>query len=228
MPKTFLQLVQTCFSACLFLSGIGLPCNSFAGDVLKLNVGILKTSEIERQVSRLQHSSLATEWIVQFKSHIRYSDRRGLQKSGIEIFDYIPDDALVVRTDFKTLRSYRLSHSHVATFVPFLGSFKISPEIGMTNVFNCDRREALTIHFFKAQEGPKLTGLIGEMSENVLIQEHLGRSLDLLLPRNLIPMVAAMTGVEQIQSQSSGSEHSTGEAAELLFPELGMISKSLK
>lgn len=172
-----------------------------AGEILKLNAGRISTAQVQKQYSNVYANSKVTEWILQFKKPITEENKKALHRAGFEVFSYLPDDALVVRTSHEALDDFQKNNKSVHGFVPYIGSYKVSRDFGATSVFNRDAQVALLVQVFKADEASSIAQKIAQLDSNVRVQNADGRTMAIVMPRNLIPLVAALTGVEHIQAQ---------------------------
>lgn len=174
-----------------------------AGEVLKLNTGTVRPAVLQAKYSALYAAgSQKTEWIVQFKSAVTEANKNSLRQIGAEVFGYLPEDALVVRSTAEILRNFQNSHAGaVNAFVPYAGSYKVSSDIGATSIFNRDQADGILLQTFKASEAASLAAQIQKLSSDVVVRSVDGRAITVSLPRHLIPMVAAMTGIEHLQPQ---------------------------
>lgn len=203
-------LMKTAVLAIFFAASV-----TRAGEVLKLASGPIDPVETQKKFSPIYaRSTRNTEWIVQFKHPITLNNRRTLRQAGADIFTYMPEDALVVRADYLTLEEYAKTQGDVNAFIPYLGSYKVGLDIGITNIFNQDKNVFVLVKAFVPKEAAQLADQIRSLHSEVVVQEVEGAEMTVILPRNLIPMVAAMTGVERVQS---------ADPSELMKPTLGSL-----
>src|SRR5256885_1434080 len=76
-----------------------------AGELLKLKNGVINTTQTVRELSLQPSDQMTVEFILQYKNPVTESDQQALRNQGVEIFRYIPDDALLVRTSQRVMKS---------------------------------------------------------------------------------------------------------------------------
>lgn len=173
-----------------------------AGDTLRFNAGFINTLEAQKSVSSFYNSANSeTEWIVQFQKPITSANKNNLKAMKAEIFGYLPDDALVVRADQKIMKAFQQKYAGVTAIIPYASSYKISSDIGTLNLFNQETHQAVMVKIFKKQELLVLAQQMKDLSAGVTIQDLGDKVIVAVLPKHLIPAVAALTGVEHIQAQ---------------------------
>lgn len=177
-----------------------LATSAQAGEVLKLKSGAVRPTDIQKRFSNTYSTSRVTEWIVQFKTPITAQIKKSLSQQGMEVFGYLPDDALVVRSSQQTVQNFAAHNDLVNAFIPYSASYKINSDVGVLNVFNQNQLQAFFVKTFKAQETLKIAEQIAAMNSEVTIHDVGGKVISVVMPKNLVPMVAATTGVEHIQS----------------------------
>ncbi|NUN05535.1 MAG: S8 family serine peptidase [Bdellovibrio sp.] len=170
-----------------------------AGTVLKLNAGFVDTNKAANTYAALWSAESApTEFIVQFKKAITESDKIALAKN-FEIFGYLPDDALVVRGTYLNLVNFKNAHPEVQAVVKYLPSYKVSAQFSALSIFNKDAVESVLVKAFKSSEGAAIARRISALNPQVQLQVVDGKYIAALLPRGIVPQVAMLTGVENIQ-----------------------------
>ncbi len=177
-----------------------LASTSQAGEVLKLKSGAVKPADIQKRFSNIYSSNKVTEWIVQFKTPITAQIKKSFTEKGIEVFGYLPEDALVVRANLQALQGVLALNNQVNAYVPYSASYKINADVGVLNIFNQNSLQAFFVKTFKSQETTKIAEQISAMNSDVTIHDMGGKVISVVMPKNLVPMVAALTGVEHIQS----------------------------
>ena len=103
-----------------------LSTTAFAGTELKLNSGTISTSEMK--ISLNENLIDQTEWIVQFKDKVTEKIKTQLQQNGVTIYSYLPEDALIVRADYRTAK-YLKTFSNIQAVLAFEANMKMSPTL---------------------------------------------------------------------------------------------------
>lgn len=170
-----------------------------AGTVLKMNSGAVDTTKISNNyAASWMMETQPTEYIVQFKKAITEADKAKL-KAQFEVFGYLPDDALVVRSTYAKLLSFKNSHPEVQAVVKYSASYKVSSSFDVASVFNKDTIQSVLVKTFKASDADLVASKIAALNPKVELQVVDGNSVMALVPRGLVSQVAALTGVEHVQ-----------------------------
>ncbi|WP_413568134.1 S8 family serine peptidase [Bdellovibrio sp. HCB117] len=170
-----------------------------AGTVLKMNSGSVDTTKISNNyAASWMMETQPTEYIVQFKKAITEADKAKL-KAQFEVFGYLPDDALVVRSTYAKLLSFKNSHPEVQAVVKYSASYKVSSSFDVASVFNKDTIQSVLVKTFKASDADLVASKIAALNPKVELQVVDGNSVMALVPRGLVSQVAALTGVEHVQ-----------------------------
>ncbi|KYG60866.1 serine protease [Bdellovibrio bacteriovorus] len=170
-----------------------------AGTVLKLNSGAVDTTKISNNyAASWMMETQPTEYIVQFKKAITEADKAKL-KAQFEVFGYLPEDALVVRSTYAKLLSFKNSHPEVQAVVKYSASYKVSSSFDVASVFNKDTVQSVLVKTFKASDADLVASKMAALNPKVELQVVDGNSVMALVPRGLVSQVAALTGVEHIQ-----------------------------
>jgi subtilisin family serine protease len=139
-----------------------------------------------------------TEYLLQFSHPISDSDQSQLKKQFL-VFGYFPDDALVVRGSYAELMKYAKVHSGIQAVVRYAPILKLSSDLTAPRVFNQSQWVEVTVTLFANSEEIKISHLIQNMNDQIVIQEIAGRYLHLWVPREMILQIAALAGVEHIE-----------------------------
>ncbi|KYG63549.1 serine protease [Bdellovibrio bacteriovorus] len=170
-----------------------------AGTVLKMNSGAVDTTKISNNyAASWMMETQPTEYIVQFKKAITEADKATL-KAQFEVFGYLPDDALVVRSTYAKLLSFKNSHPEVQAVVKYSASYKVSSSFDVASVFNKDTVQSVLVKTFKASDADLVASKMAALNPKVELQVVDGNSVMALVPRGLVSQVAALTGVEHVQ-----------------------------
>jgi serine protease AprX len=174
-----------------------LSFSAFAGTELKLNTGNLNTQN-KAFVAKAGMTN-QTEWIIQFKNHITEKVKADLTQNSVVIYNYIPEDALLVRSDYRTIQ--KLSQlSNVQAVVAFEPNMKLSPTLGLMTSVTSGKRETFIVSVFDQSERSVIENTIKTISKNILIQKSAARNFVLTTERANIMAIAAVEGVENIQA----------------------------
>ncbi|MBY0555067.1 S8 family serine peptidase [bacterium] len=174
-----------------------LSFSAFAGTEIKLNSGSISTINSQVVISEAQAEQ--TEWIIQYKNHVTEAIKHELQKAGVEIYSYLPEDALIVRAEFATIKQIR-SQNKVQAVLPFEAYMKISPTLGVLSSVTAPTRETFIVSVFDQSERTIIEATIRNISKNILIQKSAARNFVLTTERANLPAIAAVAGVENIQA----------------------------
>ncbi|WP_373997660.1 S8 family serine peptidase [Bdellovibrio bacteriovorus] len=170
-----------------------------AGTVLKMNSGAVDTTKISNNyAASWMMETQPTEYIVQFKKAITEADKAKL-KAQFEVFGYLPDDALVVRSTYAKLLSFKNSHPEIQAVVKYSASYKVSSSFDVASVFNKDTVQSVLVKTFKASDADLVASKMAALNPKVELQVVDGNSVMALVPRGLVSQVAALTGVEHVQ-----------------------------
>ncbi len=170
-----------------------------AGTEIKLNRGVINTRQAATESVLSKAFVNQSEWIVQFKNHIREADKAYLLKNGFQIHSYMPEDALIVRGSQSMIQILQKENS-IQAIVPFQAGMKLSPQLGIMSSLTAPSRETVIISVFKADELAQITQKIQNLSKDILIQRAGETSIVLTTTRAQLTAIAAIQGVEGLQS----------------------------
>jgi serine protease AprX len=171
--------------------------SAFAGTELKLNSGVIDTQNLSSQLH--QNQTEHTEWIIQYKKPITESNKKELQQSGVSIYSYLPDDALIVRANYKTIQQIK-NLSIVQAVLAFEAYMKLSPTLGVLSSLTSETRETFIVSVFDQSERTIIESTIKSISKNILIQKSADRNFVLTTERRNLALIAAVAGVENVQA----------------------------
>ncbi len=144
---------------------------------------------------KAEDSKLITEWIVQFKSHVTEANKKNLTQKGIQIFGYLPEDALIVRGSQNQLQS--LNKTEVQTILPFTAKMKISSRIKTDVNSLLSKPETFVVSAFSIKDVPSI---LNQLTQNkIAIQLSSGTSILVSAKSSDLVKIAAIVGVEHIQ-----------------------------
>lgn len=105
-------------------------------------------------------------YIVQWKSLVREAEKEQLKKMEVELLNYLPDDAFLVKAD----RTHALQIedlSFVRVVLPYEASFKVEPELTVNGIFSFNDQQLVTIQVLKGSNTSRLYSLVDSVvSEN--------------------------------------------------------------
>ncbi len=167
-----------------------------AGTVLRFQNGNVNAAEVAQKSIML--SSLNEDYVVQFKGAITEADKTALKAAGLQIFRYIPDDALIVRGTSAQISNFA-QNGKVNAFVPFKGAMKLSANLPALSVFSKIQSEVVVISAFSAQDASAILETLRASDSNLLVLDQTGRTLTLRLNLANVADLASYRGVEFVQ-----------------------------
>jgi len=170
--------------------------SAFAGTEIKLNSGTISTAKKSIQITE---STAATEWIIQFQNHITEQTKAALKDAGLTVYNYIPEDALVVRGSAAQMQRFS-QRSDVQAVVSLQGYMKLSPTLGPVSSVTAEKRETFLVSVFDQAERSVVENAVRALNKNVLIQKSAGNSFVVTTDRGQLLTIAGLAGVENIQS----------------------------
>lgn len=174
-----------------------------AGEKLHFVQGDLVTKDpssfeqmIPMNVSRAESVS-SENYVVQFKSAITEADKQWLKKLKVEVLQYIPDDAYLV-SSLKVPVQTLLNNKRVNGVVPFLSTWKVSPQFAERSVFNAEQREAVMI---QAMRDSDLDAVVASLQAipQVEVKQASGRHIIALSPKKDLEQISTLENVLWIQ-----------------------------
>lgn len=171
--------------------------SAFAGTEIKLNSGTINTKDV--RISLNYDLAEQTEWIVQFKNRITENTKKELQQSAVVIYSYLPEDALIVRTDFRTAKLL-LTDANVQAVLAFQPFMKMSPTLGLLTDLTSGTRETFIVSVFDQSERSIIENNLKNKIKNILIQKSAARNFVVTTERANLAAIAAVAGVENVQA----------------------------
>ncbi len=169
---------------------------ALAGTELKLNSGIISTNTHQAQSSV---AATGTEWIVQFKNHIRESDKALLRSAGLKIHSYLPDDAFLVRGSAVQALSLK-QNSLIQAVIAFQPAMKLSPTLGENGALRAASRESILVTLFNVSDSSQVMAALKNIGADLAVQKVNGVSIVVSTFRAHLNQIAAIEGVENVQS----------------------------
>lgn len=169
-----------------------------AGTELKLNSGTITTKNAEL-FSLDEGFAGHTEWIVQFKNRVTEKTKKSLIQNSVVIYSYLPEDALIVRAHFNTIKLLKVN-SDVQAVLPFDAAMKISPSVAKLATVTSQNRETFIVSVFDQAERSIIENTIKNISNKILIQKSAGRNFVITTERSNLMAIASVAGVEHVQT----------------------------
>lgn len=179
--------------------------NAQAGDVLRFknetvnlqsqSVMVAKMTAQQKQAYLNYFSGHSSEYVVQFKEHIRESQKLKLTEMGLTVLGYLPDDALLVRGSGEKVLGLADQNLGVRVSVPYHRKWKVRKDV-ITNL-NTKSVERVSIRAFSVQDQVKLNEQLSAMN-NVDVKAASGKNLLVELRASSLPLVSALNGIEWI------------------------------
>lgn len=171
-----------------------------AGEVLRLKSGEVNTREEARRSS--PETTLKGNkgyFVVQFKQPIQRKDHQALKDLGAKVVRYLPDDALIVKADLKTLEGIRSSLKEgVHAIVHYSPIWKQSQDFVPASVFSAQQIEDVLVLLFPGEKSVPVVRAIRAIPGTEVVTSG-GRSIRVRLERQLIDELAKIEGVEWVQ-----------------------------
>ncbi|RME15614.1 MAG: serine protease [Bdellovibrio sp.] len=182
------------------LLGLLLGTALSAGEKLYLQSGEVTLTEGNAGRSSLAQTlggvneevSLKTQFfIVQFKNRITYQDQKFLKENGVEIFRYLPADALIVKAPRQLLKTLKMLNPSLRTFVPYFPRWRMSSQL-----FKSPYKKVL-VRFFSEKKAKKALNTLESFGQ---VKEALGKSVVMdQVAFSQLENIAAIESVEWVQ-----------------------------
>lgn len=185
------SFVSTVATAALLLAAT----NASAGTVLKFQNGSVTAKGIQVSNSFAQQ---ADDYVVQFQGRITEADKSALKAAGIQVFRYIPDDALIVRASSAQLLNVE-SQLRINAIVPFKGAMKLSENLPSISVFSRNQTSVLVISHLSAADAQSNADYLQSLDADVKVFELNGKVMVARMNQALVPTLANLRGVEFIE-----------------------------
>jgi hypothetical protein len=103
--------------------------SNLSAEELHLRVGSFDPKEATpAKLSISKKEDKVAEWIIQFTGPIENQWRDKLKELGVEIRDYVPENAYLVRMSH-SLKEKVSTLNHIRVIIPFRPEYKIDPEL---------------------------------------------------------------------------------------------------
>jgi serine protease AprX len=178
---------------------------ALAGEVLRFRTGNFQPQKMSLDGANLplnfvdkNQTKTTRYFVVQFKQKVTESDKQSLTSKGIEVFQYLPDDAFLVRGNRDVILN--LNQNGFAQVVPFAASWKVSPDFGSLNIITNNNSADILV---KAVESNVRQSILDTLAGLNITAEAVGdRIIRLVAPRAMIPQIASLEGVQWIEPVS--------------------------
>ncbi|MFP5519807.1 MAG: S8 family serine peptidase [Bdellovibrionia bacterium] len=179
---------------------LGMAQSAFAGTELHLNSGKISTLQVARTTLTRTLENQKQSFIVQFKNKIMPQDQAWLKSQQVEVFSYIPDDALLVRAKGSVVDTI-LQNDKVQAVVDYQSAMKLSSELGRSSIFNQNELQQVLVKTFTVSDAQNLVSLLDERAPQVEVLHQEGRFLVLKANRFDVFKMAELSLVESVQAQ---------------------------
>jgi serine protease AprX len=167
-----------------------------AGSLLHFHNGSINPKA--QAQSNLAFDHVSQDYVLQFKGMVTEADKQELQAQGMQVFRYMPDDALIVRATAQQLSSYA-TNGKVNAFVLYKGAMKLSSNLPSLSVFSQNKFVNVNITTFQAQDTARILASLQSMDARLKVIDQSAKSLAVQVQQTLLPTLAEMPGVEFIQ-----------------------------
>lgn len=138
------------------------------------------------------------DYLVQFAGPITEAQKAALKSQGVEIFRYVPDNALIVRANSRQLQTARAQAS-VVGFAPFTGAYKLSDNLPSLSVFSRNRTATVVVKSLSEQDLSSVINSIQALDSSAQVVDAAGRVAVVKLRETSISQLAKVRGVEFVQ-----------------------------
>ena len=169
---------------------------SQAGSLLRFHNGDVDPKTSNRITVAFDH--LTDDYVLQFKNAITESDKKALKAQGIQVFRYIPDDALIVRATATQLSQFA-HNGKINAFIPYKGAVKLSSALPPLSVFSRAKSINVAILTFSTEDSQHILNALQTQDPNLKVIDHTGSTLSVQMQQTLLANLAEMPGVEFVQ-----------------------------
>ena len=167
-----------------------------AGSLLHFQTGSIDPKSVAQ--SNLAFDHVSADYVLQFKGLVTEADKRALQAQGMQIFRYMPDDALIVRASAAQLTAFA-QNGKVNAFVPYKGAMKISGNLPALSVFSRGKSININISTFTVADAARVLTNLQALDPQLTVIDQGGKSLAIRGQQTLLANLAEMPGVEFVQ-----------------------------
>lgn len=166
-----------------------------AGTVLKFHNGSFDPINKQAQFSNFAGTS---DYVVQFDSKVTEAHKELLQKVGAKVYRYVPEDALIISIDSKSLPSLQAIAS-VRAVIPYKGSVKLSSNLPTLSTFSNHAPAKILITAFEGVNLDAVLAKVRTVSPEVSVLEKSGKHLAIVMNAAAVPSLSQISGVEFIE-----------------------------
>jgi subtilisin family serine protease len=170
---------------------------SEAGNILHFQNGDVEPKSVA-QKSTVSFANLSDDYVLQFKGAITELDKAQLKAKGVQIFRYIPDDALIVRATASQLTSFA-QNGRINAFIPFKGNMKLSSHLPTLSVFSKRKSLPVAIVAFTATDAQNILSYLKSRDSDLLVLDLTGSTLSVRVSQTVLPELANQRGVEFVE-----------------------------
>lgn len=170
-----------------------------AGTEIKFQNGSLDPLKSQVMSGDVSFSSSAQDHVVQFRSSITEADKAAAKALGIEIFRYVPDDALIVRANDRQLAKWAATGKIRASML-FKGAMKLDSSLSGLSVFSLNQKKSILISAFSEADAKNILLKLQSRDSELEVLEQMGRSLAVRMQAGLVADLLNITGVEYVQA----------------------------
>ncbi len=201
-----------------FILGLVLTGQVFAGDTLRLKSGDVQiNTQLKTQIkvqTKSQSSTFTVKengtipaearsvkfdfFILQFDRAVTEADKTSLSDKGIELFNYIPDDAFLVKANSALLKRTQKELSYISGFTPFLADYKISEDLKTQSVFTAKKELTLLVSVLEESLAEKVIEKIAHFPSAKV--DRMGRYLAVKVSSEELWKLAQIQGVEWVEN----------------------------
>ncbi|NIQ87599.1 MAG: hypothetical protein GWN93_00255 [Deltaproteobacteria bacterium] len=137
-------------------------------------------------------------YLLQFKGPVLQKWKEEVSAAGVDIFDYIPQFAFVVKMDNQSIRAVEAMES-VRWIGIYQPGYRIAPDLmGMLSEKE-DRAIKVIVSVFKGEDASVLRGAMERLGGENFEVSRGGEMMGLLIPGNKIGDLARLSGVRYIE-----------------------------
>lgn len=178
----------------LLVSTLGLGANALAS--VQLQGVTLDLSKARTTFSA--NTSEVMDYLVQFAGPVTEAQKSILKAQGIEIFRYVPDNALIVRGSAQQLQLSGHQASIVG-FVPFIGNYKLSDNLPSLSVFSRSRETTVVLKSLSENDLSSVINSIQDLDSSAQVMDAAGRVAVVRMRESAISQLPRIRGVEFVQ-----------------------------
>ncbi|PIS10792.1 MAG: serine protease [Bdellovibrio sp. CG10_big_fil_rev_8_21_14_0_10_47_8] len=189
--------IRSRISVATLVAVLALAFESQAGTVLHFQNGSVDPTQVRTNMSSVFAVS-AQDYVLQFHSSITESDKAALTDMGVQIFRYIPDDALIVRATERQLSQFAAT-GKVNAWIPFQGTMKLSPSLPTLSVFSVGRMENILVAAFTNEDAKNILQALKNRDSELQVLDQTDRFVAVRMDMAFVSNLMSMKGVEFIQ-----------------------------